>query len=112
MEDQLIVDLFFERSEKAISELANKYGKRCKALSVKILGSEEDAEECVNDAYLCLWNTIPPQRPDDLAAFVSKIVRNISLKRLRFDSAMRRSRRSGTGSSSQRMRQLYSAAAC
>ncbi|MBR4732618.1 MAG: sigma-70 family RNA polymerase sigma factor [Lachnospiraceae bacterium] len=90
MEDQLIVNLFFERSEKAISELANKYGKRCKALAVRILENEEDAEECVNDAYLAAWNNIPPEHPTFLGAYVARITRNLSLSKVRADLALKR----------------------
>ena len=93
MDDRQIIELFFERSEEAVRETEAKYGRLCFRIAQNILGRDEDAEECVNDAYLCLWNAIPPQRPDDFAAFVSKIVRNISLKRLRFDSALKRNRR-------------------
>ncbi len=81
MEDQLIINLFFERSEKAISELAKKYGRLCCTISYNILGSEQDAEECVNDTYLAAWNTIPPQNPNPLQAYICKIARNLSLKK-------------------------------
>ncbi len=90
MDDRQIVELFFARSEEAIRETDAKYGRLCYRIAQNILGRDADAEECVNDAYLCLWNAIPPQKPDDLAAYVSKIVRNVSLKRLRFNSAMKR----------------------
>ncbi|MDO4581767.1 MAG: sigma-70 family RNA polymerase sigma factor [Bacillota bacterium] len=80
MEDEKIVELFFARSEKAISELNVKYGKLCYNLSRNIVGSRMDAEECVNDAYLGAWNAIPPAKPNPLSAYICKIVRNISLK--------------------------------
>ena len=64
MDDSQIIDLFFARSELAISELDAKYGKVCHKLAHNILDSRQDAEECVNDAYLGTWNAIPPQRPD------------------------------------------------
>ncbi|MCD8106505.1 MAG: sigma-70 family RNA polymerase sigma factor [Oscillospiraceae bacterium] len=79
MEDSMIIDLFFERSETAIRELDIKYGEICRGFSNNILGSRQDAEECVNDAYLGVWNSIPPARPEPLLSFVIKIVRNISL---------------------------------
>lgn len=63
MEDAQIIELFFARSEDAISELDMKYGKLCHKLADNILASAQDAEECVNDAYLSTWNAIPPQRP-------------------------------------------------
>ena len=78
--DERIIDLFFLRSEQAIRELDMKYGKACNALSYNIVNDKQDAEECVNDAYLGAWNTIPPTKPNSLQAYICKIVRNISLK--------------------------------
>ena len=73
MEDAQIIELFFARSEDAISELDKKYGKLCHKLADNILASAQDAEECVNDAYLSTWNAIPPQRPESLPAFVGTL---------------------------------------
>ena len=81
LDDEKIIELFFSRSENAIKELAAKYEKVCMTLSMNILGSREDAEECLNDTYLGVWNAIPPQKPDNLTAFVCKIARNLSLKK-------------------------------
>ena len=81
MEDNAIIELFFDRSEQAIQELDGKYGKVCHSLSYNILHSSQDAEECVNDAYLGTWNAIPPARPNPLLAFLCRIVRNLSLMR-------------------------------
>ena len=72
--------MFFERSEQGIRELDIKYGKICHNLSYNIVNSRQDAEECVNDAYLGVWNAIPPTRPNPLLSYIVKIVRNISLK--------------------------------
>lgn len=80
MEDKKIIDLFFERSENAIKELDLKYGKLFYNLSNNIVNNKQDAEECVNDAYLGTWNTIPPQKPNPLLSYICKIVRNISIK--------------------------------
>ena len=80
LDDKSIIALFFSRSEKALVELDGKYGKLCHKLSHNILNNRQDAEECVNDAYLSVWNTIPPARPDPLRAYLCKIVRNLSLK--------------------------------
>ena len=80
IEDEKIIDLFFNRSEKAIRELDIKYGKVCHKLSYNILNNKQDAEECVNDAYLGAWNAIPPAHPNPLLSYIVKIVRNISLK--------------------------------
>ena len=90
MNDTKIKDLFFERNEKAIHALSEKYGKICKTISFNVLRSESDAEECVNDALLAVWNTIPPQNPDYLAAFVYKITRNIATERYRKNTAQKR----------------------
>ena len=90
MEDAKIIELFFSRSEEAITETASKYGKLCFSISGNILGNNEDSEECVNDTYLALWNCIPPQKPSNLMAFISKIVRNLSLKKLYYNLAKKR----------------------
>lgn len=90
MEDAQIIELFFARSEDAISELDKKYGKLCHKLADNILASAQDAEECVNDAYLSTWNVIPPQRPESLPAFVGTLVRRCSITRYRANTAMKR----------------------
>lgn len=79
-EDEKIIEMFFERSEQGIRELDTKYGKFLHKISYNILNNQQDAEECVNDAYLGAWNTIPPAKPDPLLTYICKIVRNISLK--------------------------------
>ena len=90
MEDEKIIELFFDRSEQAIKEVDSKYGRTCHNISFNILHNELDAEECVNDAYLGAWNTIPPARPNPLLTFLCKIVRNISLKRYELNTAIKR----------------------
>lgn len=80
IEDEQIIELFFHRSEAAIRELDIKYGKVYQKLSYNIVNNRQDAEECVNDAYLGTWNAIPPAKPEPLLTYVCKIVRNISLK--------------------------------
>ena len=79
MEDEEIIELFFARLEQGIRELDGKYGKACSRLSYNIVNNTQDAEECVNDAYLGAWNAIPPARPNPLLSYILKIVRNISL---------------------------------
>ena len=91
IEDEKIVELFFKRSELAIRELNNKYGKACHRLSYNIVNNRQDAEECVNDAYLGAWNAIPPEKPDPLLTYLCKIVRNISLKMYYRKEAAKRS---------------------
>ncbi|USF28494.1 hypothetical protein N510_003456 [Firmicutes bacterium ASF500] len=76
MDDSAIIELFFARSEQAIRELDDKYGKVCYSLPYNILNCRQDAEECVNDAYLGTWDAIPPARPNPLLAFLCRIVRN------------------------------------
>ena len=90
MDDDAIIELFFARSEQALRELDGKYGKVCHSLSYNILHSRQDAEECVNDAYLGTWNAIPPARPNPLLAFLCRIVRNLSLMRYHGDRAAKR----------------------
>ena len=81
MEDNQIVDLYWARSENAISETAEKYGKYCHYIAYNILHSEEDSEECVNDTYLNAWSAMPDRRPNRLSAFLGTITRNLALKR-------------------------------
>ena len=90
MDDEKIIELFFARSELAIKELDTKYGSVCQNISYNIRNNRQDAEECVNDAYLGTWNAIPPQRPNPLLTFVCKIVRNLSIMRYRANKAMKR----------------------
>ena len=90
VEDEKIIELFFARSEQAINELDAKYGKTCHKISYNILHNDLDAEECVNDAYLGVWNAIPPQRPNPLLTFLCKIVRNLSVMRHHENTAMKR----------------------
>lgn len=90
MDDKQIIRLFFERSEQAITELSQKYDDLCMKIARSILNDHQDAEECVNDAYLGAWNSIPPQSPDPLRAYICRIVRNRSLKKLRTNSAIKR----------------------
>ena len=90
MDDETIIELFFARSEQAIKELDRKYGKTCSRLSYSILNNLQDAEECVNDAYLGTWNAIPPTRPNPLLAFLCKIVRNLSVMRYHANTAQKR----------------------
>ena len=90
MDDLTIIELYFDRSEQAIDETDKKYGKLCRSLAGSILSSDEDAEKCVSDAYLSVWNTIPPTRPNNFTAFLCRIVRNLSLKRLDYNTAQKR----------------------
>ena len=90
MDDSKIIELFFERSEQAIAELSDKYGSVCAKIAKNILNNRQDVEECVNDAYLAVWNTIPPQKPDPLLSYVCRIVRNLALKKYHANTAQKR----------------------
>ena len=90
MTDEEIIRLFFERSEQAIAELAKAHGRAAARVARNILGSERDAEECLNDTYLAVWNAIPPQKPDPLRTFVCKIARNLATKKYHSNTADKR----------------------
>ena len=90
MNDESIISLYFARDEQAIAETAAAYGTYCHRLSVGILHDEGEAEECVNDTYLKVWNSIPPDRPLSLKAYLGRIVRNLSLNR--YKAMLRRKR--------------------
>lgn len=90
MEDKKIIEMFFERSEEAISRLYEKYGAYCRSIAKNILQSEEDAEECINDAFLTVWNSIPPQKPEKLGAYAGKITRNFALNKAKYNAAEKR----------------------
>ena len=85
MDDKIIIELFFARDEYAISLTKEKYGGYLTSLAFGILGDRQDAAECENETYLCAWNSIPPTNPRSLSAYLSKIIRNLSLNRLRSD---------------------------
>ncbi len=92
MDDQQIIDLFFDRSEIALEAVKAKYGSRAQQLAGNLLRSKEDGEECVNDALLVLWERIPPERPRFLWAYFSRILRNICCCRLDHLCAAKRDR--------------------
>lgn len=91
MDDEQIIDLYFQRSEDAIRQTKEKYGAACMHLLRNLLQNELDAEECASEVYLALWNTIPPERPDPLLTYLLKIARNQGLRRLTYNNAQRRS---------------------
>lgn len=90
MDDQGIIDLYFQRSEDAISETDRKYGGYCYSIAYNILTNNEDAEESVSDTYLAAWNAMPPRRPSILATFLGKITRHLSIDRWRSRNAAKR----------------------
>lgn len=91
-DDSRIIGLFFERSEQAIAKLSERYGERCRRVARNIVASDEDADECVSDAFLAVWERIPPERPDPLVTYLLKIVRNTAMKKLRSNTALKRGR--------------------
>lgn len=92
MEDEAIVSLYWERSEQAIRETENKYGKLCYSIAYNLLHNTEDAAESVNDTYLEAWNSMPPHKPNSLTAFLGKITRRLSVDRWRSIHAAKRGR--------------------
>ncbi len=93
MSDEEIIDLFFERSEQAITELTKKHGKAAERVVRNILGDKRDAEECLSDTWLGVWNAIPPQRPAPLRTFVCRIARNLATARYHANTASIRNSR-------------------
>ena len=90
MEDSHIVELYWARSESAITETMSKYGPYCYQIAFNILANQEDAEESVNDTYLAAWNCMPPHRPSILSSFLGKLTRRLSIDRWRANRAYRR----------------------
>lgn len=90
MDDADILKLYLERSEAAIAETDAKYGRLCHYVAMNILANRQDSEECVNDTYLSAWNLIPPQKPGRFQVFLSRITRNLALKKYEFLSAAKR----------------------
>ena len=88
--DSEIITMLWNREQKALSEIALKYGKLLFTISENILHCKEDSRECVNDTYLAVWNRIPPEKPDPLTAFLCRITRNLSIKKLRDKNANKR----------------------
>lgn len=91
VEDKQIIELYFARDELAVSATQEKYGGLLSGIALKILGESQAAEECINDAYLSLWRTIPPESPENLRAYSCKIVRNTAFNQLRYSLAEKRS---------------------
>ena len=85
--DGRIIDLLFARSEEGLTLLKERYGSLCRRIALNLLGNRQDAEECENDVILAVWNTIPPNRPVSLSAYVGKITRNIAVDTIRKQTA-------------------------
>ena len=90
LEDRQIINLFYERSEQAIEELDRKYGAAVRKTAANILRRKQDVEECTNDTWLGVWNTIPPQNPNSLISYVCRIARNLASVKYRSNTARKR----------------------
>lgn len=90
MEDRDIIDLFWKRDSQAVQAVREKYGRLLESLAERLLNDRQDAEECVNDTCLNVWNAIPPERPRHLAAYLSRVCRNLALNRLKWETAQKR----------------------
>ncbi len=88
--DNAIIELFWDRNEDGMKLLQKKYGKTLTSISYRIVNNKDDAEECVNDAYLRTWNSIPPARPNSLLAYTGKIIRNLSIDYLKKKTSKKR----------------------
>ena len=106
MEDNKIIQLFWERNESALAAVSEKYGRYCTAVARNMLGNEQSAEECVNDMLMELWESIPPNRPKHLLAFISEITRNNALNAIKGNKAQKR----GGGEFSAVLDELYDVA--
>lgn len=85
-----LTKLFFDRDERAIKETQSEYGEYCLSIAYNVIGNRLDAEECVNDAYLRVWNSIPPAKPNNFKAFIAKITRNLAIDRIKHKKAQKR----------------------
>lgn len=90
MNDNDIIELFFQRDQDGVLEAQRKYGAYCQSVARNILGSEEDSQECLNDLWLRAWNAIPPQRPKILKAWFAKVIRNLAINRREAAAAQKR----------------------
>lgn len=88
--DDDIIALLFARREDGLEQVAKRYGRDCHRIARNVLGSEQDAEECVNDTYMKVWDSIPPARPKSLRSFVLTLTRNLAIDKLRINRAGRR----------------------
>ncbi|MBQ8720465.1 MAG: sigma-70 family RNA polymerase sigma factor [Clostridia bacterium] len=90
MQDSEIIELYFARDERAITETSDKYGTYCTRIALNILDDSFESDECVNDTYLRAWNSIPPTRPNIFRAFLAKITRNLALDKLSAKNSQKR----------------------
>ncbi len=89
-DDGTIISLFWKRDEHAVEATREKYGRLCRSVAKNIVGDERDAEECENDVYVRLWNSIPPEMPDNLPGFICRIARNLAIDKIKKSRAEKR----------------------
>lgn len=102
MESERILLMFYNRDEQALEETVNEYGVLCRSVARNILGSDEDAEECLNDALLTVWNAIPPAKPKNYCAYLLKLVRNAAFDKFK----ARKSAKRGGGQTTEALDEL------
>lgn len=90
MDDQNLIELYWQRSETAIAETATKYGNYCYRIAFNVLANNEDSEECVSDTYFKVWESIPPTKPNRFSAFIGKITRHLAINRFEYLTAAKR----------------------
>ena len=90
MDDNKLLQLYFERNESAVDESIEKYGALCSSIAYSILKDKQNAEECVNDVFFNAWNSIPPQKPKKFSSYLAKITRNLAIDSLRKGNAKKR----------------------
>ncbi len=90
MQDHELIALYFARDEQAIAQTDVKYGRYCRSIALRILQNLQDASECVSDAYLSAWNSIPPKHPENFRTYLGKLTRNFSLNRYKHDQTKKR----------------------
>jgi RNA polymerase sigma-70 factor (ECF subfamily) len=90
MDDKELVAMLFDRSKEAVDVISKQYGSLCEKVVCSVLGDDEDAKECVNDVWLAVWNSIPPNNPDCLPAYINKIARRIAISRYRYNTRKKR----------------------
>lgn len=90
MDDNKIIELYWQRNESAIVESSRKYGKYCRTIAYNILASNEDTDECLNDTWHNAWCAMPPQKPARLQYFFACITRNLALDRYGYNRAKKR----------------------
>ena len=90
MDDNVIIELLFDRAENALEEVSRKYARLYQSIIRDILGNDCDVEECENDLLAAVWNAIPPNRPNNLAAFIGKLAKRIGINKLRYNTRQKR----------------------